>query len=109
MTNNYSNNENIKRRWYDEDTTVSLAISMLEKTNKANQLKCAELIKEKSRSFNIYIEENKLEDAFVYFCKRWYDEDKEIADAFEYLKLMSFELRKETALEIINKLQELDS
>ena len=47
MTNNYSNNENIKRRWYDEDTTVSLAVSMLEKTNKANQLKCAELIKEK--------------------------------------------------------------
>ena len=56
MTNNYSNNENIKRRWYDEDTTVSLAVSMLEKTNKANQLKCAELIKEKSHSFNIYIE-----------------------------------------------------
>lgn len=108
MTNKY-NNTNIKRRWYDEDPTVSLAVSLLENTNKANQLSCAEFIKEKSHSFNVYIEENKLEDAFIYFCKRWYDEDKEIADAFEYLKLMSFELRKETALEIINKLQELDS
>lgn len=108
MTNKY-NNTNIKRRWYDEDPTVSLAVSLLENTNKANQLSCAEFIKEKSHSFNVYIEENKLEDAFNYFCKRWYDEDKEIADAFEYLKLMPFELRKETALEIINKLQELDS
>lgn len=108
MTNKY-NNTNIKRRWYDEDPTVSLAVSLLENTNKANQLCCAEFIKEKSHSFNVYIEENKLEDAFNYFCKRWYDEDKEIADAFEYLKLMPFELRKETALEIINKLQELDS
>lgn len=101
------NNE--KRRWYDIDATVSLAVSLLENTNKNNQLICAKYIKEKSNCFNIYIEANKLEDAFNYFCKRWYDEDKEIADAFEYLKIMSFELQKETALEIINKLQELES
>lgn len=95
----------IKRRWYDEDPTVSLAVSLLEKAEKSKQLECAEFIKQKSHGFNIYIEANKLEDAFVYFCKRWYDEDKEISDAFEYLKLMSFDLRKETALEIIQKLE----
>lgn len=98
--------EFIKRRWYDEDPTVSMAVNLIENSEKAKQLECAEYIKEKSHSFNIYIEANKLEDSFNYFCKRWYDEDKEISDAFEYLKLMSFELRKETALDIINKLQE---
>ncbi len=97
---------NIKRRWYDEDPTISLAVSLLENSGKSDQIKCAEFIKDKSHSFNIYIPENKLEDSFNYFCKRWYDEDKEISDAFEYLKLMPFELQKETALEIIEKLQE---
>lgn len=98
---------NIKRRWYDEDPTISLAVNLLEKTEKSIQLKCAQLIKEKSHSFNIYIPENKLEDAFIYLHKRWYDENKEISDAFEYLKLMPFELRKETALEIIQNIQEI--
>lgn len=105
MINN-ENINNIKRRWYDEDPTVSLAINLLEKTSKDKQLDCAKFIKEQSHSFNIYIEANKLEDSFLYLHKRWYDEDKEIADAFEYLKLMSFDLRKEIALEIINKIQE---
>lgn len=100
---------NIKRRWYDEDATVSLAVSLLENADISKQIKCSEFIKEKAHSFNIYIEQNKLEDAFNYFCKRWYDEDKEVADSFEYLKLMPFELQKETALEIIEKLQELES
>ena len=97
---------NIKRRWYDEDPTVSLAVNLLENTDKLIQLDCAQLIKTKSHCFGIHIEPNLLEDAFVYLHKRWYDEDKEISDAFEYLKLMSFELRKETALEIIQKIQE---
>lgn len=96
----------IKRRWYDEDATVSLAVGLIENSEKVKQLECAKYIKEKSHSFNIYIESNKLEDSFLYLHKRWYDEDKEIADAFEYLKLMPFELRKEIALDIINKLQE---
>ncbi len=100
---------NIKRRWYDEDPTISLAVSLLENTDKKKQLECAGFIKEKSHSFNIYIPENKLEDSFNYFCKRWYDEDKEIADGFEYLKLMPFEMQKETALEIIEKLRESES
>lgn len=106
MNKDYLNNINTKRRWYDEDPAISLAINLLENTDKETQLLCAKFIKDKSHNFNIYIEENKLEDAFNYFCKRWYDEDKEIADAFEYLKLMPFELKKETALEIISKLQE---
>ena len=108
MINN-ENINNIKRRWYDEDPAVSLAVRLLEKTDKPKQLECAKFIKEQSQSFNIYIEAYKLEDSFLYLHKRWYDEDKEISDAFEYLKLMPFDLRKETALEIINKIRETDS
>ena len=109
MTNNENIMNNVKRRWYDEDPTVSLAVSLLEKIDKSKQLECAKFIKEQSHSFNIYIEANKLEESFLYLHKRWYDEDKEISDAFEYLKLMPFDLRKETALEIINKIRETDS
>ena len=96
---------NINRRWYDIDSTLSLAVSLLEKAEKSVQLVCAGLIKDKSHCFGIYIDANKLEDSFNYFLKRWYDEDKEIADAFEYLKLMPLELQKEMALEIIDRLQ----
>ena len=38
--------------------------------------------------------------------KRWYDKDKELADAFQYLKIMPFELQKEVSLEIIEKLEQ---
>lgn len=96
----------IKRRWYDEDSTISYAVNLLETANKNLQLECAKFIKEKSHMFNIFIAENQLEDAFNYFCKRWYDEDKEISDAFEYLRIMPFELRKEISLDIISKIQE---
>ncbi len=101
--------ENTNRRWYDEDPSLALAVNLLEKSKKPHQLECATLIKTKSQDFGIYIEENKLEDAFNYFLKRWYDEDKEIADAFEYLRLMPFELQIETALEVIEKLKEIQN
>ena len=40
-----------------------------------------------------------------YTYKRWYDKDRELADAFQYLKIMPFELQKEVSLEIIEKLE----
>ena len=97
--------ESIKRRWYDEDPSITLAVNLLEHSAKEVQLNCAELIKSKSQDFGIYIEANQLEDSFNYFLKRWYDEEKEISDSFEYLRLMPFELQKETSLEIIEKIQ----
>src|SRR5574344_9771 len=99
------NEVNIKRRWYDEDATLSLAVSLLEKSDNAKRFECAEIIKQKAHDFNIYIPENKLEDSFNYFLKRWYDEDKEMSDAFQYLKMMPFELQKEVSLDIIQKMQ----
>lgn len=95
-----------KKRWYDLDPTVSLAVSLIHDADTTHQSECAKLIKDKAGDFNIHIPENKLEEAFKYFCKRWYDKDKELADAFQYLKIMPFEIQKEVALEIISKLEQ---
>ena len=93
-----------KQRWYDIEPTMSLAISMMQAAPKDVQLECAKMITQKARDFNISIEANKLTEAFNYFCKRWYDHDKDIADSFQYLQIMPFELQKEVSLDIIEKL-----
>ncbi len=98
--------ENLRQRWYDLDPTMSLAVSLMHETDTQNQKECAELIKNKAKDFNIHIPQNKLEEAFNYFYKRWYDKDKELSTAFQYLKIMPFELQKEVSLEIIEKLEQ---
>jgi len=94
------------KRWYDIDPTVSLSVSLMRNANIVSQYKCADLIVKKSKDFGIDLSENIITDAFNYVLRRWYDTDQKIAEAFEYLKLMPEELQKETALEIINLLQE---
>ena len=96
---------NFKKRWYDLDPTLSLAVSLMHKADNEKQSECAKLILTKAKDFDIHIPEKKLEEAFNYFCKRWYDNDKELADAFQYLRVMPFELQKEISLEIISKLE----
>ena len=96
---------NLKQRWYDIDPTMSLAVSLMHDAGAELQSECAKMIIQKAQDFNIHIPKNKLEEAFNYFCKRWYDKDKELADAFQYLKIMPFELQKEVSLAIINKLE----
>lgn len=94
-----------KQRWYDLEPVLSLAVSLMHNADKEKQLECADMIIQKANDFDIHIERNKLEEAFNYFCKRWYDKDKTLADAFQYLKIMPFELQKEISLEIIEKLE----
>ena len=95
---------NFKQRWYDLDPTMSLAVSLMHDAEPEQQSECAKMIIQKAKDFNISIPQNKLEEAFNYFCKRWYDKDRELADAFQYLKILPFELQKEVCLEIIEKL-----
>ena len=97
---------NLKQRWYDIDPTMSLAVNLLHDADETKQGECAKIIIQKARDFNISIPQNKLEEAFNYFCKRWYDKDRELADAFQYLQIMPFELQKEISLEIIEKLEQ---
>ena len=96
----------MNKRWYDIDPTVSLAVSLMRNANILTQYKCADLIIRASKDHGIDHSENILTDAFNYVLRRWYDTDQKIAESFEYLKLMPEEIQKETALEIINLLQE---
>lgn len=93
------------QRWYDLEPTLSLAVGMMAEANESLQHECAKFIIQKAKDFGLNITQNKLEEAFNYFRKRWYDKDRELAEAFQYLKIMPFELQKETSLEIINKLE----
>lgn len=96
----------MNKRWYDIDPTVSLAVSLMRNAKILTQYKCADLIVEKSKDNGIDLSETMIVDAFNYVLRRWYDTDQKIAESFEYLKLMPEEIQKETALEIINLLQE---
>ena len=97
------------KRWYDIDPTVSLAVSLMRNANIMTQYKCADLIVKKSKENGIDLSDNILTDAFNYVLRRWYDTDQKIAESFEYLKLLPEVLQKETAIEIINLLQEEES
>ena len=95
----------MKKRWYDIDPTVSLAISLMRNAKILSQYKCADLIVKKSKDYGIDLSENIITDAFNYVLRRWYDTDQKIAEAFEYLKLLPEDIQKETALELIELLQ----
>ena len=96
----------MNKRWYDIDPTVSLAVSLMRNANIMSQYKCADLIVRKSKDYGLDLSENIITDAFNYVLRRWYDTDQKIAESFEYLKQLPEDMQKETALEIINLLQE---
>ena len=96
----------MNKRWYDIDPTVSLAVSLMRNANILAQYKCADFIVNKSKEYGLDLSENILTDAYNYVLRRWYDTDQKIAESFEYLKLMPDDLQKETALGIINILQQ---
>lgn len=96
-------------RWYDEDPTVSLAVSLMRNANLLAQYKCADIIVNKSKENGIDLSENILADAFTYVLRRWYDSDQKIAEAFEYFKLLPIEIKKEVALDIINYLKDIEA
>lgn len=93
------------KRWYDKDPAVSLAVSLLRNLSIEEQYAYAEFIVNKAKDMGVVIDENPLSNAFNYVLKRWYDNDKQLAEAFEYLQKASVEHQKEIALELIHKIQ----
>ena len=69
------------------------------------QLKCAEYIVTKAKNFGVKNSENALNEAFNYILRRWYDKDKRIQEAFEYLKAAPLDLQKEIANDLLRVLQ----
>lgn len=93
------------KRWYDIDPTVSLSVSLMRNANEETQLKCADLIIEYASQKNITLKSNTLNNAFNYILRRWYDQNKKVAEAFEYFQLSPMDIQKEIALEVISFLQ----
>lgn len=93
------------KRWYDIDPTVSLAVSLMRNANEQTQLKCANFIIDYAKQKNVELKANTLNDAFNYILRRWYDQDKNISEAFEYFEVSPLEIQKEISLEVINFLQ----
>ena len=95
----------MNKRWYDKDPAVSLAVSLIRNSEIENQYKYAEFIVNRAKDFGVTIDENPLSNAF-HFVKRWYDQDKQLAEAFEYLQKAPVEQQKEIALDLIHIIQD---
>ena len=95
----------MQKRWYDKDPAVSLAISLIRNSDIENQYKYADFIINRAKDFGIIIDENPIASKF-HFVKRWYDQDKQLAEAFEYLQKAPADQQKEIALELIHIIQD---
>lgn len=94
----------MKNRWYDDEPTLSLAISLLRNTNEKTRTKCAAKIIELAQSRNVALRENIFERLDL-TLRRWYDKNKQLTEAMEYLKSSNEFLRKEIALDVIEFLE----
>ena len=96
----------MQKRWYDLDPTVSLAVSLMEKADEKAQLECAYFIIDKAKDYGVKITESDLTEAFNYLFRRWYDKNKQLHEAFEYLKEAPHDVQLGIAFDIIDKLQD---
>lgn len=96
---------NMFKRWYDADAAVSRAINELEKSTEEIQVRCADFIIDLLK--DVELEQMSLEDQYNYIMRRWYDKNIKVSHAIEYLRLSPKELRRETALKVLDYLEEL--
>lgn len=98
----------MKKRWYDRDATVSLAVSLIQNTSPQTQASCADLIISKAQDMGVSLEHGII-DALGYVMLRWYDANEKLSTAFEYLKKSDDALRKDIALQIIEFLEKAET
>lgn len=96
---------NMFKRWYDADAVVSRAINELEKQTEVVQVRCADYII--SLLKDVELKNLSLEDQYNYIMRRWYDKNIKVSHAIEYLRLSPNEIRRETALKVLDYLKEL--
>ena len=96
------------KRWYDQEPTISLAVSLIKNSKKETQIECAEFIKNQAQNHGIVLQTNLL-GAFNYVLNRWYDTEEQLAEAFCYLKEADEETRKQIAMEIIAILEKAET
>lgn len=91
------------KRWYDLNPTVSMAVGLMEKAPLEKQLECADFIIEKVQGYGIKITDNDLSE-FINVFRRWYDKNKQIHDALEYLKMSPTDVQVGICLDLMEKL-----
>ena len=96
---------NMFKRWYDADIAVSRAISELEQSSEDIQVRCAEFIIDLLK--DVELEQLSLEEQYNYILRRWYDKNVKVSHAIEYLRLAPKDIRRETALKVLDYLKEL--
>ncbi len=92
----------MQKRWYDTDSTMSLAISMLKNATEDKQNSVCKLIEKKAKELNINNTEKPI--LFKVFDKRWYDEKENVYNAMEIIRCSSVENKRILALAIIDHL-----
>lgn len=90
------------KRWYDKESTMSLAISMLKNATLDIQESTCELLNKKFAEMGIK-KSNKF-IVFKMFDKRWYDERESIYNALETIRCCNASQRKKIAVYIIDHL-----
>ena len=93
------------KRWYDADVAVSRAINELEKQPENIQVRCADFIIDLLK--DVELEKLSLEDQYNYIMRRWYDKNIKVSHAIEYMRLSPKELRRETALKVLDYMKEI--
>lgn len=93
----------MKKRWYDTDATVSLAVSLISNSDDETKHLCAKEIIKIAKEHEVKLNSGLLR--IVSTFKRWYDEDKYLCKAMEYFKASPLNLKKKIAVEIIELLQ----
>ena len=97
--------KNMFQRWYDADAAVSRAINELEKSSEEIQIRCADYIIDLLK--DVELEKLSLEDQYNYIMRRWYDKNIKVSNAIEYLRLSPKDVRRETALKVLDYLKEI--
>ncbi len=96
---------NMFKRWYDADVAVSRAINELEKASTDIQVRCAEYIIDLLK--DVELEQLSLEEQYNYILRRWYDKNIKVSHAIEYLRLAPKDIRRETAIKVLDYLKEI--
>lgn len=91
-------------RWYDQNPTVSLAISIFRNENKASQKAVADFLLKNIFKDNPHKHNIKKPP---FFKRRWYDYNESVYKVIELMKLSDDETQNTVALEIINYLYSL--
>jgi hypothetical protein len=98
----------MRNRWYELTPDVCIVISKIECAKEEDRTRYAKLILSELRMAGY--EPNRqiyLDRIRSYDMRRWYDKNIKVSHAIEYLRLSPKELRRETALKVLDYLEEL--